>query len=884
MNHPEGEDRGVDWPGCDQPASGVDLIIDVPRDSALPQPVTFGLPMPRGRLVDRSNLALFGPGGKSVATQAEGLARWSDGSLKWVLIDAVIGPSTPGKHSWRLESTSELRPDVALRVIDSADGFEINTGVARFTVDRRNGTCLAGVEIEGQEILEGPAEFVLTDVRMRQASPRIESVELEADGPVRATVRVRGRFEGRVTCVFDARLSFFAGTGLVKVDWTLHNPRRARHPGGLWDLGDPGSVLFRDCSLAMTIAGMDDPRIVWRTMPDEAVRSSDIADLEIYQDSSGGENWASTNHVNRNNQVPLTFRGFRNRHAGREEYGLRANPVLAIAGQRGTITAAIPEFWQQFPKALEVAGHSIHLRVFPVQCGDPFELQGGERKTHTLWLHFGPPSDPSTAPLDWTHFPARVRARPEWYAGTGAIPRLLPVGGNQECCLESFLKSAALDEQTGLIARREIIDEYGWRNYGEIFADHEQEHYQGPRPAISHYNNQYDMVLGAMLQDLRTGDPRWSEIFDPLARHVLDIDIYHTQKDRSAYNGGLFWFTDHYKDAKTSTHRTYSRHNCRSGDRSYGGGPSSNHLFTSGLLLYHYLTGDPAARDAVIELADWVVAMDDGRRNILGVIDDGPTGLASATGTTDYHGPGRGVGNSVNTLIDGWLASGRRAYLEVAEGFIRRCIHPHDEIEKHDLLNVEKRWSYPVFLSTLSRYLGHKAEAGEYDFMYAYARESLLTYTRWMLEHERPYFDRPEELEYPTEAWPAQDFRKANAMRMAAEHADEPLRTDLMRRALEISERSWADLLAFDDAHRSTARAIALVMVEGSLDAFYRNRGARRVDCPMGLVPDFGTPERFVPQKARVRNRLTTGSGLIRALISVLNPVRWHRLSTAHSH
>ena len=30
---------------------------------------------------------------------------------------------------------------------------------------------------------------------------------------------------------------------------------------------------------------------------------------------------------------------------------------------------------------------------------------------------------------------------------------------------------AALDDEFGLAARREVIDEYGWRNYGDLYAD-----------------------------------------------------------------------------------------------------------------------------------------------------------------------------------------------------------------------------------------------------------------------------------------------------------------------------------------------------------------------------------------------------------------------------
>ena len=82
-----------------------------------------------------------------------------------------------------------------------------------------------------------------------------------------------------------------------------------------------------------------------------------------------------------------------------------------------------------------------------------------------------------------------------------------------------------------------------------------------------------------------SGDVRWYQLMRDLARHVIDIDIYHTQEDRPAYNGGLFWHTDHYTDAATATHRSYSRANrdTQGGSR-YGGGPSNEHNYTTGLL------------------------------------------------------------------------------------------------------------------------------------------------------------------------------------------------------------------------------------------------------------------------------------------------------------
>jgi len=60
--------------------------------------------------------------------------------------------------------------------------------------------------------------------------------------------------------------------------------------------------------------------------------------------------------------------------------------------------------------------------------------------------------------------------------------------------LANYLSEARAD-QYSLQKRREAIDEYGWRNFGEIHADHEQTHFSGTGTVVSHYNNQFDLIL-----------------------------------------------------------------------------------------------------------------------------------------------------------------------------------------------------------------------------------------------------------------------------------------------------------------------------------------------------------------------------------------------------
>src|SRR5205814_2057871 len=127
--------------------------------------------------------------------------------------------------------------------------------------------------------------------------------------------------------------------------------------------------------------------------------------------------------------------------------------------------------------------------------------------------------------------------------------------------------------------------------------------------------------------------------------------------------------------------------------------------YTSGLLLFHYLTGDSRAKEAVIGLANWVVEMDAGEKHLLGVLSAKPTGAASRTLEDNYHGPGRGAANSINALLDAWVLTDKERYAVNAEELIRRCIHPCDDIAARELGDAERRWSYTVFLQTLGRFL-----------------------------------------------------------------------------------------------------------------------------------------------------------------------------------
>lgn len=843
-----------------------------PGDQSVPvAPLTHGVDLPGGLVADAGRLSLLDASGLPLAAQFEPLAWWPDGSVRWMLMDTLVRNLQPGWTELPLLIDDRELPVPATTLL-SPDA-------------RASDPCSMQEEQDGLRVCRGGASvrlaFPLVTHRGRRLQPRIEESVWETRGPVRWAVRMEGCFPGMSGLRFTARLHSYFPTGLLKLEVRIHNSRRARHRGGLWDLGDAGAVRFRsfDVEIVPCDAGSD-PSVIWRAESGLPFQADHSGSVRLYQDSSGRPNWDSQNHVNADGRVPCRFRGYRVTASDGESAGLTAQPVFQLASEQQAVTVCLPDFWQQFPKTMESSDGRIRVGLFPKEWDDCFELQGGEQKTHTLWLsledHQAGDSDRVTAEssftsagiLDWVANPPQVVLPREWHIETQALPAFTP----EDCCANGVLAeyvTAAVSGDQSLLARRDVIDEYGWRNFGDVWADHEQAECGMHEPVISHYNNQFDVVFGALLQRARTGDPGWTELLDPLARHVIDIDIYHTDEDRLAYNGGLFWHTDHHRQAATCTHRTYSAASQRDG-QAYGGGPSDEHLYTTGLLHWYWMTGNRDAHDAVRSLADWVIQADDGAGTVLGLIDDGPTGLASATAEADYHGPGRGAGNSVSALVDGWLLSADRRYLDHAEQLIRRVVHPRDDIESLNLLDVERRWSYTVFLSALSKYLDAKAEAGERDDTYWYAAASLAHYGRWMLDHELPYFDQREKLEFPTETWAAQDLRKANVMRLAAKYCREPDRRRLISRGEEIADRAWQDLAGFES--RFSARSLALVLTEGARDCWLRQSPPEPVEVP---EREFPSREPFVTQKERVRRTLRSPRAMLTCVRRAASPFRW---------
>ena len=812
-----------------------------------------GVPIRRGLLMDPAHMALVHRDGHTLPFQCRPLAWWPDGSVKWLFCEFLLSMA-PHTETTLLLQRKPTPPGTTpcLEVREDEQRITVRTSGVTFTLHRQ------------QELFFSSDQFsprvMATDTKGREIAVGVKSCSIEERGGLSCRIIVRGvlRFGRKKRLEVTVRHFFHGGAALVRSELVFHNPAAALHPGGMWDLGDPGSLFFRGVEVRLARQKKVE-KITWQVSSQEQVCSMGPSGrVTVYQDSSGGENWLSANHLDRDGNLTTRLKGFEVRiqdeqGKNRTLTGDRALPWVQLqAGDRAT-GVTVQEFWQNFPTSLSADGQQIRVGLFPTESGQFYEMQGGEQKRQTIHLFHGP-SEAGPVQLLAVHAPLTVLVDPAAIEESGAIPFFV-AEPDEEPVFRQYIRQC-VEGPDAFTDRRERVDEYGWRNYGDLHADHEAVHHQGDESFISHYNNQYDILYGSLFQFLTTGDQRWQEIAAPLARHVIDIDIYHTDQDKSAYNHGQFWHTDHYRQAFTSSHRTYSARM----DDSCGGGPSNENNYTSGLLHTYYLTGDQMAADAVKELAGWVISMDDGSRSLFALIDQGPTGLASQTVSPDFHHPGRGAGNSINALLDGYRLTADHHYLAKAEELIRRCIHPHDDIEALQLDQPEYRWSYLNFLQSLGNYLDLKVEDGEFDHSFYYAWASLLHYGRWMAEFEQPYQEIIDRMEIPTETWPAQDIRKCHVLHMAAQYSQDETERDRFRDKAEFFfHRCLEDTLKWPTS--GLLRPLVLLTCFGPVHAFFMRHN------PSVRIPprrcDFGRPQPFTGQRRRmlttlVRNGRTT--------------------------
>lgn len=608
--------------------------------------------------------------------------------------------------------------------------------------------------------------------------------------------------------VLTIKLNCYSHFGHCELQSTLCNPNPADHDAGTWDLGEGKSALIEDFTWFIK-AEHTTAKLVADKHTTDSLQTI-VSDSLLWQRSSTGQHWNSPNHLDRDRKIgianPLSVVDI---NGSRGELPVRLSPSACLQQDMSTLHVEPQKFWQNFPTALTAAPGEICWHLFKAETEHPVELQPGEQKTHYWALTFNQG--------DIRYQKAAARLNPDWVAQCAVIPWF-----SSSLLSDPLQKIIHLGQSGGqnFFAKRERIDEFGWRHFGDLYADHETAEYDGNELFPSHYNNQYDPLYGFLKQWLLTGDSRWKELADDLARHIVDIDIYHCDHDKPEYNNGLFWHTDHYLPAETATHRTYSKHHKSDAyqDHAGGGGPGGQHCYTSGLQLYYFLTGCVEAKKAVLGLSDWITQVYESDGSLFGLLlqfkNRHRKDLKQVS--TGRYPLDRGTANYMVALLDSYELTGNTILLEKVAFIIRHTVSPQDDIEhERNLKNVEECWFYTVFFQAVCRYLTvQQTVLLNGDF--AYAKSSLIHYAKWMVEHEYPYLEKADILEYPNQTWSAQDLRKVHVLSVAATFAEPEWADRFTQKGHELKQYIVSALSQSNE--REYTRILALVMQNYGVD------------------------------------------------------------------
>ena len=748
--------------------SAVELTVhnymDIPR---IAEPVTVGLPFPAGWERDPSHLCLLDEKSMPLPLQVRVNAAWRDGTIMWALLDFPVDVDAASTRVYRLErdklGTSGTKSP--LSVDKTKAGLVVITGPMKAVLANGKGPVISGLwldwngdhEFEDKEQAAAPGKpgvingiDASTNKPFSEAWGRRENIIIEEQGLQKVQLLVTGTLagaQGEDFLEYDLRLFFFGGSSQMRLQFAIRNPRVAGQVDDRWLLGCEGSFYIGKLEMSLQfLSGQEPPQMILGSLFDglgfEARQIPLERSLSIHQESSGGDNWFHRNHVDKDNLIPMQYRGYKVFYGDREICnGDRPVPWVTVEDSRKGMAVAVRGFWQNFPKALKVDTQGlVSISLWPKREGGPHELQGGEQKTHELAVYLQTGQGPGERFDHWSTVTMRSFLEPlftcapaDWYMESGAFGLGVAYRPKEIQEYEWLAQAPVMDERYNVYKGREFIDEYGWRNYGDFLADNEPDETHGPNKGkltLSHWNLAFDYAWGMLLQCVRTaaGAPEiarhWWQLAGEGARHLSDIDIYHTELDEEGRYalGGRFYHTHHGVNAGRATHRASPEEELWN-DLHWPWGRGVNNIDaffydSRGMCYYSLMSGDLQVQRSALQAADLVEYSIRNNRN------------------PQIDNFSRQAGNNLQVLTDAWIITRDDRYRRAADEIVERSratIFGFGPSDNPRQVQIDGLGFHSIFFDALGRYV--EVSDKVFGIRQDMAIASLVNYTRFVLRY-----------------------------------------------------------------------------------------------------------------------------------------------------
>lgn len=567
-----------------------------------------GIPLAAGLVRSLDELELVDARGHAVPAQFETLSCWADGSLRWVLVNLVesLGAGESKEYTLRTRTGAAALPAQAVSVSDNNDTFSVDTGRIAFDVPIYSSSILANIrrkEDAGNWVTVSTRglEAVLWRPGVNPFKSRVEGCFVESSGPVKSVLKIEGHHflwdpdtDGydpiELPCfAFILRVFCYADSDQLRLQYTFINDmrderRRAseryhvyameelrdfKWVNGKWvereksirpreqELlnDDYGQVNVKQVKLRLTLDNEYD-RYAFGIEGGGAVEGTIDGPVALQQVGPVG-NYDEFYKELPFPHVPFKAQVLHGRAQPADEFE-KASGWVTMEGSAGSVALGSKYFWQYHPKVYALDKKLLEFHVWS-KLEDIPDPEIGFAKTHELTLTFATQPD-TAALLAGLNQPLRALATPDQYIGSVVFGTFSPAGRWAEA--EAYYLASVQQAQ----ATRAKQHLYGLRDYGDTLG------IRFMTPVW--WNQEYDILLGALVQFGRTAQAPFLDEADILAWHFMDVDVLHASNSPLDELGQHMHFTDH---AKGETH--------------------AGHCTVEGLWHYAMLTGEPRARE-----------------------------------------------------------------------------------------------------------------------------------------------------------------------------------------------------------------------------------------------------------------------------------------------
>ena len=564
-----------------QPATGLALsvpleLVNLRNCDLTGLPLTFGLPLAQGT-VHQIGSCRVECGGESLAARARPISRFSDGSLRWALVDTPVpgslaqtGSAAATAHisSSADEATGQApAPQPSARVsqngeIDAPDGRRLSLSDWRFEAILANGMTLTSQLNTKPKSYGGDSATFTVDHQDADGVAHLRSSMRLQFYPDQTFVKLHHRLE-----VISPALAPAAAGGDIPLDCA--DDMRANIVG---DSGEESTLLkLRSFSLHIPFDGI------------KAVRHNSE---EWRVGGWSGKSW----RLRHDHDLAHTING--------ETREGRTLGHIRVEGDSDSLGVGLRQFWQTYPKALTVDSAGVDIQLFPDRRGvelpgddeaphrlyfwldgDGYKLKAGLALSSEILLDFGA-GDPRV--FDWLEGGILVRPDIDYLNATGALN---PIGPRKDSPLPRYEELADIAMQS-FFDDQEHYRAYGQVNYGDWYGE----------SAWSWGNNEYDPAYVGYSEFLRGGAPGWAVWAADAARHLADVDTVNFSREPSEIGGQAMHIPGHLGG--------YLPPYFRSKMKGTSLGPA--HMWVEGQLLHFLLTGDQAVYDSLLKTKDWL--------------------------------------------------------------------------------------------------------------------------------------------------------------------------------------------------------------------------------------------------------------------------------------